>query len=119
VQGSQWQWQFRYPDQGVVINGVPNEDPPELVLPVDRTVRFELISRDVVHSFWVPNFITKRDLIPGHDNQLEVMIEEPGVWRGECSEFCGLDHWKMIFSVRALPPDEFDRWLASAAEEAT
>ncbi len=111
VQGFQWSWQFRYPDDDIFVNGVPGGDPPELVVPTDRTVRFRLLSNDVVHSFWVPHFITKRDLIPGFPNELEVNIDEAGTWEGVCSEFCGLDHWKMNFTLRALPPDEFDTWV--------
>ena len=111
IVGFQWQWQFRYLDAGVVIAGTP-DDLPELVLPAERTVRLRLVSNDVIHSFWVPNFLEKRDLIPGIDNRIDLDIEEPGVWDGRCAEYCGLDHWKMSFTARALPPDEFDEWLA-------
>ena len=76
VVGFQWQWQFRYPASGIVVTGVPGEGPPTLVLPVDRTVRLKLISNDVIHSFWVPHFIEKRDLIPGIDNQIDVDITD-------------------------------------------
>jgi len=89
------------------------------VLPTDRTIQFELISNDVVHSFWVPRFVTKRDLTPGITTRLEVSVDEPGEWTGVCSEFCGLDHWKMNFVVRAVPPDEFDAWVAETAEAGT
>ncbi len=119
VVGFQWQWQFRYPDEGIVVTGVPGEGPPVLVLPTDRTIQFELISNDVVHSFWVPRFVTKRDLTPGVTTRLAVTVEEPGEWTGVCSEFCGLDHWKMNFSVRAVPPDEFDAWAAATAAAGT
>jgi cytochrome c oxidase subunit 2 len=84
-----------------------------LVLPVDRTVRLELSSPDVVHSFWVPHFIEKRDLIPRVDNAIDVHVTEPGQWDGVCSEFCGLDHTSMRFRVQAVPGDRFDAWLAS------
>jgi cytochrome c oxidase subunit II len=116
VIGFQWQWQFRYPDEGIVVTGTPGEGPPVLVLPTDRTIQFALISNDVVHSFWVPRFVTKRDLTPGITTRLEVTVDEPGEWSGVCSEFCGLDHWKMDFAVRAVPPDEFDAWVAATAE---
>ena len=112
VVGFQWQWQFSYQGTPVVITGVPGKD-PVLVLPVDRTVRFELSSPDVIHSFWVPHFIEKRDLIPRVDNAIEVRVTEPGTWDGVCSEFCGLDHTKMRFSVQAVPAAQFDAWLAS------
>lgn len=114
VRGFQWQWQFTYVDDGVVITGDGSGTRPELVLPVGRTVRFELVSDDVVHSFWVPDFLRKRDLIPGVDNEIDVDVERPGVYEGRCAEYCGLDHYRMSFVVRAVPADEFDDWLAEA-----
>ena len=111
VLGFQWQWQFHYPDAGVTIAGTP-DNPPELVVPAERTVRLHLVANDVIHSFWVPEFLEKRDLIPGIDNQIDIDVEEPGVWDGRCAEYCGLDHWRMSFTARALPPDEFEEWLA-------
>jgi cytochrome c oxidase subunit II len=113
VVGFQWQWQFVYEGTPVTITGVPGKD-PVLVLPTERNVRLEMVSADVVHSFWVPHFIEKRDLTPRvDDNAIEVRITQPGQWAGVCSEFCGLDHTKMRFSVKALPGDQFDAWLAS------
>jgi cytochrome c oxidase subunit 2 len=79
VVGFQWQWRFTYPDEGVSLIGTPESGPPELVLPVDETARFELVAEDVVHSFWVPDLLEKRDLIPGLDNELdeyEAWLEE-------------------------------------------
>jgi cytochrome c oxidase subunit 2 len=116
VVGFQWQWQFSYEGSPVVITGVPGKD-PVLVLPVGRTVRLELSSPDVVHSFWVPNFIEKRDLIPRVDNAIDVNITQAGEWPGVCSEFCGLDHTSMRFSVRAVSATEFDAWLAGGGSE--
>jgi cytochrome c oxidase subunit 2 len=110
VRGFQWQWQFTYPDSGIVITGVPGTT-PTLVLPTERTVRLRLVADDVIHSFWVPHFLEKRDLIPGVVNEIDVNLTRTGEWSGVCSEFCGLDHWKMNFSLRALPPDEFDAWV--------
>jgi cytochrome c oxidase subunit 2 len=115
VRGFQWQWQFTYPESGIVVTGAPG-DTPALVLPTDRTVRLRLVSNDVIHSFWVPRFIEKRDLIPGVENEIDVDITEPGEWSGVCSEFCGLDHWKMNFTVQAVPPEEFDAWVAAGGE---
>ena len=77
-------------------------------------VRFHLTTRDVVHSFWVPSFLSKRDTIQGVDNQMDVVVEQEGRWRGRCAEFCGLDHWKMLFDVRAVPDDEFAEWFEEA-----
>ena len=113
VIGFQWQWQFRYPDDHVTVAGTPDH-PAELVLPVGSTVRFKLEARDVIHSFWVPEFLEKRDLIPGIDNQIEVTVKKPGTWVGRCAEYCGLSHWQMSFRLRALPPAQFRQWLAGA-----
>ena len=117
----QWQWQFDYPDSGVSLTGTPGEN-PELVLPASSTVRFELTSLDVIHSFWIPAFRFKRDIIPGTPGSFRVDVADVAGFypdTGVCAEFCGLDHASMRFSVRILPPDEFDDWLATRAEEAS
>ena len=111
VVGFQWQWQFRYPGEGVTVDGAPGR-PARMVLPVGRTVRLKLVASDVIHSFWVPRFLSKRDLIPGIDNEIDVDVEEAGRWVGRCAEFCGLDHYKMNFSVEAVPEAEFRAWVA-------
>jgi len=113
VVGYQWGWQFRYEDQDVVVTGAP-DDWPVLVLPADRTIRLELVADDVIHSFWVPEFVTKRDLIPGIDNEIDVDLTETGTFPGRCAEFCGLEHWSMQFSVESMTPEDFDAWLAEA-----
>jgi cytochrome c oxidase subunit 2 len=113
VEGFQWQWQFKYPGDEVVITGTEQEQ-SVVVLPVGQTIRFRLVSNDVNHSFWVPEFLEKRDLIPGVDNAIDVEITEPGEWTGRCAEYCGLDHWEMTFSVRAVSAEQFDAWLAAA-----
>src|SRR5215213_7870556 len=110
VTGFQWSWEFRYPDQGVTVEST-GEDDPVLVLPVGATVRFDLHAEDVDHSFWVPEFLVKRDLIPRVDNHIDVEVARAGEWTGRCAEFCGLQHWAMRFGVRAVPQAEFDRWV--------
>jgi cytochrome c oxidase subunit 2 len=115
VIGFQWQWQFDYVDEDVSVTGVPGVE-PVLVLPVGRTVRLRLESRDVIHSFWVPHFLIKRDLTPGIENEIDVNLTEEGEWRGFCSEFCGLEHWQMTFHVQGVSSDDFDTWLEEQRE---
>ena len=110
VIGFQWSWEFRYRDLGVEVESTGEED-PVLVLPVGSVVRFDLVAEDVDHSFWVPEFLEKRDLIPRVDNQIDLEVTRAGEWTGRCAEFCGLQHWAMRFGVRAVPQDEFDRWV--------
>ncbi|MCV0404393.1 MAG: cytochrome c oxidase subunit II [Chloroflexi bacterium] len=111
VAGYQWGWEFTYRDSGVVVNGTA-ADPATIELPVDRTVAFMISSRDVVHSFSIPNFLIKRDAIPSRDNRFDVLIEDEGTYSGQCGEFCGLLHSRQVFEIRAVSPDRFDRWLA-------
>jgi cytochrome c oxidase subunit 2 len=120
VVGFQWSWQFVYEDEQVTITGEPGE-PPELVLPVGERARLELVATDVAHSFWTPDFLSKRDLIPGVDNEIEVTPTETGSYVGRCAEFCGLDHWRMYYSVRVVSPDDYEAWLDEQrqAQEAT
>ena len=110
VIGYQWSWQFQYPDDEIVISGEPGAG-PEMVVPVGQPVELRLISADVNHSFWVPDFLSKRDLIPGVDNEITVTPTETGEYVGRCAEFCGLDHWRMNYSVRVVTVDEYERWL--------
>lgn len=106
----QWGWRFNYADHDVTISGT-SEDPPEIVVPVDSELRFTLEASDVDHAFYIPKFLIKRDVIPGRTNQLDLSIEEPGVYEGLCAEFCGLLHDRMTFTVRAVEQDEFDDWV--------
>lgn len=111
VTGFQWGWRFRYPTQGVTLLGDANE-PPTLVLPLGANVRLRLESADVIHSFFVPAFLVKRDLIPGVDNDIEIRPTETGRFPGVCAEFCGLDHWRMTFDVEVLTPEAFQAFVA-------
>lgn len=115
VTGFQWQWQFTYPESGIVVTGTPEGGLPELVLPAGRTVRLDLRTTDVIHNFWVPRFLNKRDLIPGVDNVLDITPTEPGTFEGFCAEFCGLDHGRMRFTVTVMEGDDFDAWLETTA----
>lgn len=109
VIGFQWSWQFEYPEEGITVRS-DADSPPRLVLPVGSTVRFRLVTSDVIHSFWVPSFMVKRDLIPAVDNEFEVEVTEAGEWVGRCAEFCGLEHYRMTFSVLAVPMEYYTIW---------
>jgi cytochrome c oxidase subunit 2 len=116
VIGFQWGWQFRYPD-GFTVEADAGEH-PVLVLPVDQDVNLHLVSVDVIHSFWVPNFLSKRDLIPGVDNTITVHPTRTGTFVGRCAEFCGLDHWRMQFEVRIVSDAEYRRWVTEQRQAA-
>ncbi|MCK1653459.1 cytochrome c oxidase subunit II [Bradyrhizobium sp. 149] len=105
--GHQWWWEVRYeadsPHQSFVTAN-------EIRIPTGQPVKVELESADVIHSFWVPSLTGKMDLITGQKNELQFTAKNAGVYRGQCAEFCGLQHAHMAFTVIALPPDEFARW---------
>lgn len=134
VRGYQWKWQYKYLDEDLneqvsffsnlatprtQIQNVQEKpdtyllevDNP-LIIPVGRKVRFLLTSNDVIHSWWVPDFAVKKDAIPGFINESWTMVEQPGVYRGQCTELCGKDHGFMPVVVRALPAEEYDAWYA-------
>jgi cytochrome c oxidase subunit 2 len=108
VTGYQWWWRVEYEDpqpSNTVITA------NEIHIPVGQPVAFKLTSRDVIHSFWVPNLHGKRDLIPGHEATIWLQADREGVFRGQCAEFCGHQHAHMAFTVVAEPPDRFNAWL--------
>jgi len=105
VVGHQWWWEFRYPEAGVVTAN-------ELVIPAGRTVELIQHSADVVHSFWPPRFAGKRDVFPGRETRLWFKADSTGLYPGQCAEFCGIQHARMAFHIRARSPEEFDAWLA-------
>ncbi len=113
VEAFQWGWRFTYGDD-VVVESLPDRR-AEVVLPAGRSVEFELTSADVIHSFYVPSFLLKRDVVPGRTNSLEVVIEEPGDHTLRCAEFCGLLHDQMDVTLRAVPESEFAAWLTEEA----
>jgi cytochrome c oxidase subunit 2 len=123
VDGFQWQWQFRYLDDDdnaendYTVVGSPTT-PAVMVVPVGEPVRLTLMSADVIHSFYVPQFLIKKDVIPFPEgmapNTLEFTVTEEGTYHGQCAEFCGNLHAQMTFSVQAMPPAQFDQWLADA-----
>lgn len=114
VEGARWAWTITYPEAGVTTG-------EELVIPADRTVRFEVTSVDILHSFWIPAFRAKIDAVPGLVTETVVRADEPGSFdedpalRIQCAELCGLAHSQMAMPVRVLSPEAFDAWLAEQA----
>lgn len=108
VTGHMWWWEVRY--------GGPGGDAAlvsanELRIPVGRPVQLRVHSADVIHSFWVPNLAGKIDMVPGRTNRLVLQADAPGTYRGQCAEFCGLQHTRMALHVVAEPPADWDRWF--------
>jgi len=130
VTGYQWLWHYEYIDQDVDFYSrlstsreamLGLEEKPEdyllgvdnpLVLPVDRKVRFHHTAGDVIHSWWVYDFAVKKDAIPGFINTNWATVQEPGIYYGKCAELCGRGHGFMPITVKAIPGDEYDEWLA-------
>ena len=134
VTGYQWLWQYEYLDEGISFYSAMDRDsnaarqigsgisPREvdnyllevdkrMVVPTDTKIRILLTSADVIHSWWVPDLGWKRDAIPGMVNEAWTLIEEPGVYRGQCAELCGKDHGFMPVVVEAVPPEEYRAWV--------
>jgi cytochrome c oxidase subunit 2 len=131
VRGKQWAWDFNY-KQGDVVTGdvheagvqahltgadVDKEKLPTLYLPVNKSVDLELNSRDVIHSFWVPAFLQKRDMIPGKTNYIRVTPTKEGTYDGKCAELCGEYHSEMLFRVKVVSESEFQSHLAQVRQD--
>jgi cytochrome c oxidase subunit 2 len=117
VEAYRWGWTFAY--QGGPTVGGPSDPPPsrgvaqappELVLPFGETTRIEISARDVDHGFWIPDFLFKRDAIPGQTTAFDLSPTKLGVFEGRCSAFCGLQHASMLFRVRVVTPSAFVTW---------
>ena len=134
ITGYQWKWEYEYLGEDVsfystldeasnsarrlgsginpaTVDNYLLEVDQRLVVPTDTKIRYLLTSNDVLHAWWVPDLAVKRDAIPGRMNEGWFLIEEPGVYRGQCAELCGKDHGFMPVVVEALPPEEFQAWL--------
>ena len=122
VIGKKWSWDFNYVEEDAHIIGVQAldlskgeeglpETLPTLVLPIDSRVEFVLTSRDVIHSFWVPQFLTKLDMLPGQVNTFHVVTTEEGVFQGKCAELCGAYHSQMLFQVEVVSQEEYDSFI--------
>jgi cytochrome c oxidase subunit 2 len=113
VVGYRWSWGFNYLDEKVWETGLPQGEnmvgaEPVLWLPVNEKVRFNLNSPDVIHSFWVPNFLFKMDVIPGKTNAFELTPNKVGTFVGKCAELCGVNHSQMLFNVKVVDRATFD-----------
>jgi cytochrome c oxidase subunit II len=118
VVGFQWNWQFNYVDDDVQVIG-ETDRPAQLVLPTDRTIRFTQTSPDVIHSFWVPDFLFKRDVIPGRANTFELTLKKEGEFIGRCAELCGEKHAFMNFSVLVVSPEEYEEYIQGLQDDPT
>jgi len=134
VVGKQWSWDFNYLDADVYDYGEHEADPgsvtaedeldgavgtstsfPTLYLPVNETVEFTLDSRDVIHSFWIPAFLYKQDMIPNRTNTFQVTPTREGTYAGKCAELCGEFHSGMLFNVKVVSAEEYDAHMAELA----
>jgi cytochrome c oxidase subunit 2 len=114
VTGFQWCWQFGYPqspNRRTVTATCRDGDLPTVVVPTGRPVQLRLTSNDVIHSLWIPQLRYKMDAFPDHVNTFTLTLDKEGRWQGKCAEFCGLLHYRMHFWIKAVSPEEYDRWL--------
>ena len=105
VVGHQWWWEFRYPEYNLTTAN-------EIHVPMGRTVSLHMGSADVIHSFWVPQFAAKRDVFANRETRLWFKAEVVGEYPGQCAEFCGIQHARMGYRIRAQKPEEFQAWVA-------
>jgi cytochrome c oxidase subunit 2 len=120
VEGFQWGWRFVYPGNEHVQVGTANynnindnNDLPVLVMPANETVQLQVVSLDVVHTFYVKEFLFNRDLIPGIHNVFDLNVTKPGLYQGQCNNICGQYHAYMRFLVDVMPPAQFNSWYAA------
>jgi len=142
VRGYQWKWQYTYidddPNPATQVKFMSNLlTPPDeiynraakrehylldvdnpLVIPTDTRIRFLITAEDVIHAWWVPDFAVKKDAVPGFIHESWAIVEEPGIYRGQCAELCGKDHGFMPVVVRAVERPEYDAWLADQKQSA-
>jgi cytochrome c oxidase subunit 2 len=121
VVGKKWSWDFNYVNEKTFETGTQAEltgqpgaekNLPTLYLPVNKRTEFVLTARDVIHSFWVPAFLQKLDMIPGRVNRFQVVPTEVGTFKGKCAELCGAYHSQMLFNVKVVPQAEYDAHIA-------
>jgi cytochrome c oxidase subunit 2 len=115
IEGRQWWWKVTYADTSPHGRFTTAN---EIHVPVGEPVLFVLEAQDVIHSFWVPNLAGKKDLIPGYTQSMWFQADTPGVYRGQCAEFCGLQHAKMALHVVAEPREQYQRWVEAQRRSA-
>ena len=129
VTGYQWKWQYTYLEEGIsffsnlatsqeeIDNALPkgefylSEVDEPLVIPINKRIRFLITGNDVIHSWWVPDFAVKQDAVPGFINTAWTIVPKPGIYRGACTELCGLGHAFMPIVVRAVEQEEYEAWI--------
>jgi cytochrome c oxidase subunit 2 len=124
VIAKQWSWDFNYVDANVYSSGVQSDfngelgseaKLPTLYLPVNKTVQVDLTARDVIHSFWVIDFLYKKDMFPGRTNHMYFTPQVEGTYKGKCAELCGEFHSMMLFNVKVVSQAEYDAQMAKLA----
>lgn len=124
VVGKQWSWDFNYVDANVYYSGIQSQfegelgseaELPTLYLPVNKSVQIDLYSRDVIHSFWVVDFLYKKDTFPGRTNHMYFTPQVEGTYKGKCAELCGEFHSMMLFNVKVVSQAEYDAQMATLA----
>ncbi|GGP91306.1 aa3-type cytochrome oxidase subunit II [Actinomadura coerulea] len=130
VIGFQWSWQFDYKEkdaagkektvasvvgQPVAPNG-PAPAKPVMTIPSGKTVRVRLHANDVIHSFWVPALIYKKDVMPGYTNEFEFTANKLGTYEGRCAELCGVDHSRMLFQLKVVTPEQYQKFIADSKQ---
>ncbi|MBD7994179.1 cytochrome c oxidase subunit II [Arthrobacter sp. Sa2CUA1] len=122
VRGKQWSWDFNYVNEDKYYSGVQvnldgqekdEAEMPILYLPVNKSVELQLNARDVIHSFWVPAFLQKKDMIPGRTNYITLTPQQEGTFEGKCAELCGEYHSEMLFNVKVVSEAEYEAYLAT------
>ncbi len=116
VYGHQWWWEVQYPNDAEPYRMVTTAN--EIHVPVGTPIRIHGTSNDVIHSFWAPNIQGKRDLMPGYTTDVLMQVDQAGRWRGQCAEYCGLQHAHMSFYMIAESQTEFNKWMTAQAQSA-
>lgn len=120
--GKQWSWDFNYTNNNVYETGIQLQaddkeaDLPTLYLPVNKTIEIDLVSRDVIHSFWVIDFLYKKDVFPGFVNKMYFTPQVIGEYKGKCAELCGEFHSMMLFNVKVVSQEDYDAQMAKLAQ---